>query len=79
MDCLYPLIDALKGYHGAVLEADIAWSEVLLAQVPPPGAVLLLTLCMPASSQDPQGLPSQRDITACCHTMMSLPHTAMTL
>ena len=52
VDCLYPLIDALKEFHRAFLEADIAWSGEVAAQVLSPGTVLLLTMCIPADSQD---------------------------
>ena len=65
VDCLHTLIDALKGLHGALLEADIVWSEDMSTQVPPPGTVLLLTSCMAAPSSNPQALPSQWNVTAC--------------
>ena len=66
VDCLYPLVDALKGFHGAVREVNILWTEDMSTQVPPPCTVLLLTSCMPAPLSSPQPFPSQFTITFCC-------------
>ena len=66
VDCLYPLIEALKGFHGAVREVNILWTEDMSTQVPPPRTEPLLTLCMPASLSDPQALFEPVYHTVCC-------------